>query len=216
MKRVFDRKGMRMGKRIVVSVAFFLLLLILAAGCGQNEPIGAHKITTIEVKKDGTLDYYLVDTFEKDYYELAGLTDLAKEEVATFKESNRSLGTDPVRVTSVEMVEGAKDLVSVNYRFTDGKCFEKFYNCLFYDGTVGEALEQKIKMLSGYRSVKDNSVVAEVTVRQMKGSRLIITDQKCVVYCEEKPYCVSEGVIVQEDGGLDLSESKGNAYIIFK
>lgn len=204
-----------MGKRIVASVVCIFIMLTVA-GCGQTELTGAYQTTTIEVRKDGTLDYYLVDTFEKDYYELSGLSDMAKQEVADFKESNRSKGADPVRVTSVEMVEGAKELVSVNYHFSDAATFEDFYDCLFYFGTVGDALEQKIKMLSGYRSVKDNSVVAEVEIRHREDSRLIITDQKCVMYCEEKPYCVSEGVIVCEDGGLDLRECKGNAYVIFK
>ena len=192
------------------------LTVILLVACGQSQLAGSYQTTTIEALKDGSLNYYLVDTFEKEYYELAGLADLAKDEVAKFQEENRSASADCVRVTSVELVEGAKDLVSVNYRFADSASFEKFNHCLFYHGTVGEALDQKIKMLSGYRKVKDQSVVAEIEVRNSRDSRMIITDQKCVLYCELKPYCVSEGVTVLEDGGLDLRECKGNAYIIFK
>lgn len=193
-----------------------IVTVILLVACGQSMSAGSHRTTTIEALKDGSLNYYLVDTFEKEYYELTGLSDLATDEVAKFREENRSANADSVKLLSVEMVEGAKDLVSVNYRFADGASFEKFYNSLFYYGTVGDALEQKIKMLSGYRKVKDQSVVAEIEVRNNQDSRMIITDQKCVLYCELKPYCVSDGVTVLEDGGLDLRECKGNAYIIFK
>lgn len=205
-----------MGMKKTFALCMCIVTAAILVACGQSQFAGNYRSTAIEAQKDGTLNYYLVDTFEKDYYELAGLSDLAKDEVAKFKEENRSLNADCVRVTSVEMVEGTKDLVSVNYRFSDSTSFEKFYNCFFYYGTVGEALDQKIKMLSGYRKVKDQSVVAEIEVRNSRDRRMIVTDQKCVLYTELKPYCVSEGVTVLEDGGLDLRLCKGNAYIIFK
>lgn len=203
-------------KKAFASCICIVTAALLLGACGQSRFAGSYQETAIEVFQDGTLNYYLVDIFEKEYYELAGLSDYANNEVAKFKEENKSLQANAVRVTSVEMVEGVKNLVSVNYQFADDACFERFNNCLFYYGTVGEALEQKMKMLSGYRKVKDQSVVAEVEVRNSPDSRMILTDLKCVLYCELKPYCVSEGVTLLEDGGLDLRQCTGNAYIIFK
>lgn len=201
-------------------IALVCLFAVLLAGCGQAGGQEAVESTTIFVDKNGGMTYYLIGEFDKNYYSLAELSAKAADEADKF---NKGAGEkQSVAVDKVETLQENDSKVLIVYRF-DGyaifndfneKCNKKL-NKIFY-GTVDEAFSQGYITKALLRSVKDETVKTEEQLKQEGTKKLIITDEKAVIYCPAKVTYISDGAVLNEDGSVDASAADGTVYILLK
>lgn len=193
-------------------LAVLLCLLAALAGCGQKKE-QATESTTIFVDRKGALTYCLVGDFDKDYYSLSELSDMAVDEAAKFNSGAQDKAS--VTVESVEQLAEDADKVRIIYRFAGYESFNQFGAGIFFYGTVEEAFRQGYIGEPQLKSVKDETVKAKEQLRQEGAKKIIITDEKAVIYCPAKVTYFS-GALLQEDGSVDASASDQRVYILLK
>lgn len=202
------------------------LLAMSAVGCGQAKAPDAMDVTTISVDVTGRMTYYLVGHFEREYYSLSGLADMAMREAEEF---NKDAGEKPpVAVDKVEALpedgslDSRENRVLIVYQFDGAASFNQFTQKFgrgpgsFFYGTVEEAFSQGRVADASLKSVKDGSLKTEEQMRQEGKKKLIITDERAVIYCPGTVAFLSEGATLNRDGSVDASAAEDTVYILLK
>lgn len=204
-----------MKKRLGILILACVSAVVLA-GCG-SDPLGAVDATTLILEKGGGLTYCLVEDFEKEYYDLQELEEMAKKEAADFNSRVDAGGKGVVTVKKVELLQGSPDRISIVYRFEDSRSFTEFTGSSFFYGTVEEAVyRQGYDLKNALISVKDSTVQMEGALMQNGKKTLIATDVKAVFYFPSGVSCLSGGLSLSEDGRVDTSDAEGLVYILLK
>lgn len=194
--------------------ALACLLAAVLVGCGQTGVQDEVNSTTISVDRNGGMTYYLVGEFDKDYYNLSELSDMAAGEAEEF---NKDAGEkQAVAVDKVEPLQENEHKVLIVYRFDGYASFNEFNKGNFFYGTVEEAFRQGYVKEVQMKSVRDESLKTEEQLRQEGAKKLIVTDEKAVIYCPAKVTYISEGAVLNEDGSVDASSAAGTVYILMK
>ncbi|MCM1056735.1 MAG: hypothetical protein NC517_03910 [Firmicutes bacterium] len=200
--------------------ALACLLAVALAGCGQTGVQETVDATTISVDRNGGMTYYLVGEFDRDYYSLSELSDMAAEEAERF---NGGAGEkQAVTVDRVEALSEAENRILIVCRF-DGytsfnafnEQFNKQFGSFFY-GTVDEAFEQGYIKDAVLKSIRDESLKTEEQLKQEGSRKLIVTDGKAIIYCPAKVTYLSPGAVLNEDGSVDASAVEETVYILMK
>lgn len=193
------------------ALAFWLCVLFLA-GCGEGKVPDVVEVPTVAIGKEGNITVWQVGEFDKPYYNLAELTNMAVREA---QEYNAAKGKEAVVVEKTEMLgDGVR--VVVSYRF-DGweSCTEFGGEHIFY-GTVQEAAAKGFGTDVILRNVKDNTLLTETQLKSAEGQKLVITDIKANVYCPGMVTHISDGAAVNGDGSVDAAGLDGLVYILLK
>lgn len=207
---------MKRNRRFAVWVC---VLMVLFTGCGQAGGMKAVESDTISVEKNGRITYYLVGDLDRDYYSLSELSAMAADEADRF---NESAGKDGAAVVDrVEMLPENESKAMIVYQFDGYSSFNDFVRKFnkgegnFFYGTVEEALNLGYTC-TALKNVKDGTLITEEQLKQEGTKKLIITDEKAVIYCSEKAACLSDGAVLREDGSVDASAAEGTVYILMK
>lgn len=205
------RMGLYSGKGAVILGAVFAVML---SGCGHVRAPESVSETTLVVDQSGALTYYLVGGFEKEYYSLPELEDMARQEAEAFGGAGN--GGESVVLETVELLPEMPDKVSVVYRFDGGESFEAFTGSSFFFGTVREALALGYDPGGGLVNVKDGSPRTKEQLEEVGEKRLIITDAGVRIYCPDSVFCVSGGVRLEEDGSVEGTGTEVPLWILFR
>lgn len=203
-------------KKFLTAVLSGLLMLSLS-GCGQAAKLPAEVLnTSLVVEKDGSVVSYLVNTFDKDFYDVAGLEEMVRSEADEFNAAHRDAGETPMTVRTVQMLEaGATVQVVEEFDSTDSYAEYNEQN-LFY-GTRVEALAQGISVDLGLVNAADGTPAdSDKLSKALEKGHLIITNASAYIYCPYPVLYVSEGVVMGEDGYVDASQSDGVVTILMK
>lgn len=205
-ERAMNKKG--------ICIALLCLVTALLTGCGQTGEPEVLETTTISVDKNGGMTYYLVGEFDKDYYDLAELTAMATEEAAEF--SGEAGDHSSVKVNRVETLQEDQGKVLIVYEFDGIDSFNEFNGSNFFYGTVDEAVSRGYLKGITLNGVNGDPAKTETEIKQEGTKKLIVTDEKAVIYCPAKVAYLSEGAILKEDGSVDASGVDGEVYILMR
>lgn len=195
-------------------VALACLLAAVLVGCGQTGVQDKVESTTISVDRNGRMTYYLVGEFDRDYYNLSELSAMASDEAEDF---NKGAGEkQSVVVDQVETLQEDESKVLIVYRFDGYAGFNEFNQGNFFYGTVEEAFRQGYIKNVQMKSVRDESLKTEEQLRQEGTKKIIVTDEKAVIYCPAKVTYISGGAVLNEDGSVDASAADETVYILMK
>lgn len=192
-------------------IAAIGLSVLLLTGCGDNKLPTDYEKTSVILGETGSVKLLLIEEFDRDYYDVDELSAMAKTEVTSFNEEHQE---EAVLESIVRHQDDSH--VELTYSFENADCFSDFTGSSLFYGTVQEALDRNVKFPSGFRAAKDGSVIADIEVKASKKYYIMATDEKCIIYSSLKPFCFSEGVVITEDGGIDLGSTVGTAYVVFR
>lgn len=199
-------------------IAGILFASFLLTACGQAKMPAEPDVTSLQISEDGKVTSYLVDTLDKDYYDVDELTDMVVSEVAEYNTNNQTGENAPVSWEKVETYEESdKVLVVMNYDSVEA--YEKYNgNELYFGMTDGEKLlASSQSYILNLVSVKDGTVMSkEQREKKWDNKHVIIADVKAVIYCPYQVTYVSEGVKILPDGGVDTSQTEGSVMILMK
>ena len=191
----------------VISAMLSGVLMLSLAGCGKAAKLPETVVnTSLVVEKDGKVVSYLVNTFDKDFYSLDGLTQMVQEEAEEFNAAHGDAAEPPMAVKTVQMLEDADTESYADYNEQE----------LFY-GTRVEALAEGISVDLGLVSAADGTPAEEQKLNKaLDKNHMIITNASAYIYCPYPVLYLSEGVVMGEDGYVDASQSDGVVTILMK
>lgn len=123
---------------------------IAMMGCS----FGKAEITkdTVTIEKNGKVTETLVDVFDRDYYNLPELEEMAKEEIQMY---NATVGDH--KVTYLSGSEGDDRTVQMKLEYSDPDCYAEFNDTSFFYGTVTEAYKAGCGLDLELHDAKDES-----------------------------------------------------------
>ncbi len=175
-------------KFIKAGICLSLLIGLLGlCGCAK-EP--AEEGTTVSVAKDGTITCYIVENFEKPYYDAEEMKQMILSEVADY---NKSVGGSNISVEKVLVEEG---LATVLMKFASAQDYADFHGNTFFIGTAKEAQEAGYDLNTVLSSTVDElETIGMSDMLAMEEYRILVTDMKEPVTLNGKAAYVSDNTI---------------------
>lgn len=209
---------MRQNRRNKLLAAVLSGLLVLSlAGCGQVAKLPETVVnTSLVVEKDGKVTSYLVNTFDKDFYNVDGLEEMVRKEAEEFNAAHKDAGTEAMTVEAVQMLDGGA-MVQVVQEFDSADSYAEYNEKDLFYGTRVEALAQGLTVDLSLVNASDGTPVdTDKLNKALENNHLIITNASAFIYCPYEVLYVSEGVVMGEDGYVDASQSDGVVTILMK
>ena len=120
-------------KKVVWIMVHLCLCAVFLAGCGEAKVPDVIQAPTVAVAKEGTVEVWLLGDFDKNYYSVSELSDMALEEAGRFNAAKQK--DSAVQVKKVEAVSDVR--VMVSYGFDSCASCEEFLEGQLFFGTVG-------------------------------------------------------------------------------
>lgn len=189
-------------------ICIFTAVLALTA-CAKTED--DFDETTITVSKRGKVSENIVESFNKDYYDLAELED---EFTRSVMEYNAAIGGDEIRVKSIEQKDAK---VYVDIEFNGPSDYESFMGETLFVGTISDAYDNGYTMDVTLKDVDSQDKIGKVQIMGMNDRTIVILSEHVRVKTFRDIAYVSANVdVIGSDEARVLSESDGLAYLILK
>ena len=194
-------------KRWTVCV-WILAVMLLAAGCGASfEP----SVTSVYIKKDGTLTQAIVESFEKAYYSENEFASMVEKEISAY---NQRRGEDVITLNSLEVED---DTMYLLLDYTDVDAYAEYNDTFCYVGTVGSALDEGFPFNMDFRDTS----YAEQEIKDVTAGRdrsIVILRDEGTVQLEAPVKYVSNNVEILSDHMLQvmtIEDPEEYAYIVY-
>ena len=226
---------MRLKRKAGVILGSILCLVPLLGGCGQVKVPQDLSVPAISVTGQGKVTAYIVEDFDKDYYDLAELGTMVEDELSKFNESRKSaegeeavvmvsltesvssitlLGETSQAIKEPEAKEVPKAVLVLEFR--DITCYREYFGKDLFYGTVAQAQEAGYDLDVELTTVKDGATIGKNEIFGMGNSHILIVQDDVRIFCPGKARYVTSGAAVNEDGSVEPSDTEDNTYIIMK
>ena len=196
---------------------FICMTVFLCAGCGQQKKITQIEADTLLIHREGNMEYYLTEEFDKAYYDIEELKNMAQDEVSEYNRT-KAEGTGVV-LDKAELTTDMKKAV-VGYLFPSKVEFCEFTKGFVEYDTLSNALMTGY-LIEGIRlQGKNGEVITDQSFFLDKSqNHVIISDPGKIIYTPLKVQYYSEGTVLREDGGIDatgIDDENKKVIIILK
>lgn len=216
-------------KKMRMSGAILVLFAILLSGCGQSGIPKDIRESTLVIDSNGRVTAYMVEEFDKNYYNLSELTTMAQMQAEEFVSTGTESGQ--VQVVSVETVQDDSSRVVITYQFDETDSYKRFTGDELFYGTVAEVIQHGYDSGMSMQSVKDGSILTTEELLQKLGQHFLIyypvqlkpeqvklnpeseEHRQISIYCPETVEYVSQGAVINQDGSITISWVLGTDYI---
>lgn len=201
-------------KKKILSLLLACIGLCIAAltGCNSIPEIDKVEESTLYISKEGSITAFLVDTFEKSYYDQNELEAMIQEEI---KEYGQSVKLS--RISSKSMIDTGIDGIIVQMEYADGISYTGFNGKKLFYGTIAEAYEAGYKINVIVKDMSDASkVISESEIKAMSDKHILIVEENIKVSVPSKILYVSGGVSVLKNTEAVVNHETGYSYIIMK
>ncbi len=211
---------MRHYRKIATLIAVYLVLCVLfVTGCEQEKVYVPVTVNTLEVTEDGSLIGYIVEAFDKDYYDIQELDSMVRSEMDIYNEKKANLaagvGRVPIQVEKVMMAEDGSANAVVALNFANAAVYRDYMGKDIFYGTVSQAVSSGYTLTGMLNSVKDGAVFGtEQIVKDGEKSVLIVEDTVSIRVNDKVQY-LSPNAKLTEEGFVD-GTSEEPKYIITK
>ncbi|MCD7738549.1 MAG: hypothetical protein LUH58_05865 [Lachnospiraceae bacterium] len=187
-----------------VLAALLAAIVLITSGCGTVSQEAVSQ-DTIELAKDGSLNYTIVADFDETYYDVDELKDMAEEETL-----DSGLG---IRVGSAEVTDS---VLSFTYEIDSAADYQTFMETSCYLGTIASAFSDSYKLQVTVTSVKDQSQLTLADVSHTDYS-LFIWNEIIAVRCPGKVMYYSTNLELTDDYDVvPVSDSTGPYFVVYR
>lgn len=213
---------MRHFKRLLVVTAVCLVFCAtVLAGCGQQETVYVPVTSnTLEVTEEGRLIAYIVEDFDKDYYDINELKDMVNSEIAEYNKEKAALVTEagraPVLVDKVTMAEdgSAKAVVALN--FQNFAVYEDYMGEEAFFGTVSEAIAAGYELEGVLKAVKNGEALIGDKLKKNGEKKILIVGDEVTVRTYSTVQYLSNNASLITNGYVDATAQEALKYVIVK
>ena len=182
-------------KKACLLLTTMALLALTFTGCEAEEeeiPITGNAVVVTE---EGKLVSYMVDAFDKDYYDAKELAAMAMQEAAAFSaEQNLAEGVEMV-IQGAEVWPDTKQ-VALMIEFANAESYAEYYDVEAFYGTVEEALGAGWSLSGKLIDTKKGSALSDEKLEKYGEKMIFISDHEVDIRMPGK--VIAEG----EDAGL--------------
>ena len=183
--------------------------MLVPSGCGNDEE--DYEDTTLTVGRKGRVTENIVESFDKDYYDINELTNEFTDSVAKY---NESIGGDEIKLKRIELADSK---VYVDLDFTGPSDYERFIGEKLFVGTISDAYDNGYTMDVVLKGTESGDKIGKVQIMGMKDKDIIILSEHVRIKTFRDIAYVSANVdVLDSKEARVLSESDGLAYIILK
>ena len=211
---------MKYKKRITALIAVCLSACTMAlSGCSQESVYVPVTQDTVELTKDGNLIGYLVEDFDKDYYDINELDEMVRSEMEAYNKKNAAMsekeGRVPIIVDKVSLAEdgSAKAVVALN--FANAAVYEDYMDKRIFYGTVAEAVTSGYQLDGKLSKVKDGTKFGTEEIVKNGENPILIVEDTVSIRTAKKIVYLSTNASLTQEGFVD-GTSEEFKYIITK
>lgn len=201
--------------RVRVKMLLACACIMLLAGCGQAKVPDVVKVTSVAIASNGEVTSYLVESFDKEYYNVTDLTTMAMEEASEYNKEHKDGDSIPIAVEKVELLTEDSGKVVLTHKFNNADSYARYNEAILFYGTVSQAKEAGLDLNAVYTSVKDGTLLSKEQLEQQGDKMILVTDAKAVFYLPGKVTHISGGVY-NEDGTVDTTNAEGTVIVLLK
>lgn len=209
---------MRARRKAGVICCIFSCLMLCIVGCSRTKVPEEISVPALSVTSKGQVTAWLIEDFDKDYYDLEELRSMVDKEVAEFNKNHTSQeGKDAVTVQSLTESADGSQKVTLVLQFRDTAAYKNYTGTDLFYGTVTEAREAGYDLDVQLISTKDGTTIEQTEIQEKANNHILIVQEKVLIYGPGKPLYISPGAAANEDGSVEVSEgAEDNIYIIMK
>ncbi len=212
---------MRHCKKIVIWVVACLSLSLLFVGCGIKEmqyvPITTN---TVELTSDGRIIAYIVEDFDKDYYDINELKTMVNEEIAEYNKAKAELvseaGRTPVIVDKVTMAEDGSKKAVVALNFQNAAIYADYMGKEAFLGTVSDAINAGYVLEGMLVKVKGGELLIGEALKKNQDKTILIIKDAVTVRTYGDVLYLSKNAGITADGFVNAETKDELKYIIIK
>lgn len=197
-----------LNRKYIMSCLLFMGILFLTA-CGGKKKLSVDSLkeSTILVRSDGSIEQYIMETFNKNYYKEEDLTSFAREKIDKY---NDECGEKRIELLSVD-VKKKKAYMLLEYESAED--YAEFNAVEASLITVGDAQEKGVLPETLYRQGKNTAVsLKEATLEEEWKVFFLAADTNIQTAGEIKYY---QNAILLNQMTVQAEEDK-TAVVIFK
>lgn len=198
-----------------------LLVLGILPGCTEEEAVYVPVTSnTIEALEDGSITGYIVEPFDKEYYDIKELEAMVRTELDAYNEEKKELtkgqGRVPVVVNKVSMAEDGSKKAVVALNFANAAVYQDYMGKELFYGTLAEAMEEGYNVDKKLAEVKGGKVLTGDKLQKNSEKKIVILEEPIMVRTYQKVQYLSAGTKLTEEGFVDCTLNEEVKYIIMK
>lgn len=172
-------------------LSLLCIIGILLIGCSKENSINGD-INKVHFNNDGTVEAEIVETFDKDYYNISELESFIKD---TINEYNGVHGKDSIVMKSLEEKDG-KAILALTYKTLDD--YNAFSETNVSISTLKNAQNEGISLPDVYISAKDGAYASTEIVLQNEDYKVIVVNEGMVVKVDGKIKYFTNGKLINK------------------
>ena len=210
-----------MGKKKAIGLVMMLLLsTLLFTGCSKETVYVPVTENTIEVTEEGRLIGYIVEPFEKEYYDITELETMVRSEIDDYNSAKQDLVTEagrvPILVEKVMMAEDGSKKAVVALNFQNAAVCADYTGCEIFLGTVAEAKTAGYELENQLTAVKGGEALAGEQMQKEESKQILILKDAVSVRVTGKVQYLSANAKKTAEGFVDCTADEELKYIIYK
>lgn len=216
------KKFMRVGKTFAL-VLCVLVLGLTACGNETKENAGEAQISSVSVKKDGSISSRIIEDFAQSYYDTDGLKAMIETSIAEYKAQNSQAQI------SLQKCEEKQGVIEVLMEFGSDRDYAGFNDEDFFAGTIQAANQAGYDLNVTLQAISDKAEKTSISKPDLLG----MGDHHIVIFaapetengeeaeairinCFDEILYVGEGVTAVDKKNADVKLSDGYGIIVFK
>ena len=202
-----------MRKWAVMGVLAVWICSMTACG-GASGISNKEQVTSVSIKKDGTIDSVIVEEFQQPYYTVDSLTSMILEDIQGFMKEKP--GTEVV-LESCELYGDNQDYVKVTITYDSDSSYTDFNHEVFFAGTIQEAYEKGFDLdIKLTNPDKEDDIIGKQELLEMSEYHIVIMEENMRVKCFQEILYVSDGVECIDNRTVDMKQTQGYGVVVFK
>lgn len=197
-----------MKKCRMLMVTCALLFMLTACGSLNKD----YDTTTVYIGKDQEVSEYIVEDFDKSYYDTEELKQNMEQTIQEYNQKNGA--SDLVVLDQYELLDDSAKL-NVRIKYKSAKDYGSIHNCEFFIGTVKEAREAGY-VLDGLHAAEAQSAKTLAPVDQMTEEMVAICEEEMDVEVKGDILYISDNVSLKSSVLATVGESDTYSVILYQ
>jgi len=190
-------------------------------GCGTGKDVNVPVTSnTLEITADGHLIAYIVESFDKDYYDINELKTMVDGEITKYNETKANLvseaGQMPITVDKVIMAEDGSKKAVVALNFANAVVYADYMGKEAFYGTVAQAAEKGYVLDGMLKAVKGDEPFIGETLKKSQDKMILIIKDAVTVRTYDKVQYLSRNASITAEGFVNAETKDELKYIIIK
>lgn len=205
------------------TISLFLVMVLSAlfiAGCSKEAIYVPVASNTIEITENGEIVGYIVEPFDKEYYDIQELAVMVEAEINEYNTQKQTLvkeaGRVPIVVDKVIMAEDGSKNAVVAYKFYNAAVYEDFMGRKLFYGTVEEAIAAGYDVDKKLSKVKGGDLLTGDLLQKNKDKKILILEDTVSVRLPQTVQFLSTNAQIDGYGYVDCTVNEELKYIIIK